>query len=363
MKILIIAPKVLNPYLGPATVAHNLLRGFIKIHEELENQNIKVIFQSIGENKKEKFGESIEVNGIKLWTADIHNLFKTDKFDVVHSHDVFGLFPWLFRCKTIFTLHGIYWKEVKYRKTVIGKTRKFLWGKIFETYYSRTTRLVAISPYVIDELKAKGFNVSKAEVIENPVSDEFFNVEKKEEPIILYPATIIPRKNQLGFLKAVTTVRNELKEYKIIFTGSGDKDYELKLREFIDKNDLNNVEFLGKISYEKLLELYSKASIVALTSFQETLPMAVLEALATGTPVIASNVGGVPYSIEDGETGFIVNPNDSKDIAEKLLVLIDDENLRKRMGREAKIEAEKRWKAEIIAKKHLDLYLRVSEGG
>ena len=69
--------------------------------------------------------------------------------------------------------------------------------------------------------------------------------------------------------------------------------------------------------------------------------------------------GGLGDTVKHGETGLKADPNNPKDIAEKLLMLIEDENLRKRLGENAKKEAERRWRCEIIAKKLLDLYLKV----
>jgi len=89
--------------------------------------------------------------------------------------------------------------------------------------------------------------------------------------------------------------------------------------------------------------------------------MAVAEAMAAGTPVIASKVGGIPYMIEDGETGFLVDPNNPKDIAEKLVTLLSDKHLRSKMGKEGKKLAEERWKDEVIARKLLEMYFSAIE--
>lgn len=363
MRILIIVPSLTRPYLGPSVVARNTFNGFLKINKELEKNDIQLTFLSINDEIEEKIvNENIKIIGSRRHFAfyfprEIQASIKKMKdFDLAHSHDICELLPYmLLKTPAILTLHGVFWKEIKFKKGFFPKIWLNLGELRLKFYYPRLAKFIAISQYMIDELKSRGFDDSKAIIIENPISDEFFSVEKDEEPIILYPATLRPLKNQLGFLKAVFPIRNELRDYKIVFAGSGDKDYEAMLRDFGRKNDLN-VEFLGKVPYDGMPKLYSKASIVALTSFQEILPMSILEALATGTPVLASNVGGIPYTINNGETGFSINPNDPKVIAEKLLILTNDSSLRKRMSEQARNEAEKRWKAEIIAKKLLDLY-------
>ncbi|MDV3104090.1 glycosyltransferase family 4 protein [Thermococcus waiotapuensis] len=367
MKTLIIAPSVLNAYGGPSTVANNVLKGFVKIDEVLSRNDVEITFLSIGDAVSKKITGNIEVLGTKrfplrTFTGEIQALLKKiDGFDLVHSHNLYEVVPYLLSgTPTVFTLHGIFWKEKNFNKGYAKPWLKLLEYRL-RLYYPRLSKLVAISWYVLDELKSRNFDTSKTVIIENPVSEEFFNVKKREEDLILYPATLIPRKNQLGFLKAVSLIKEELKDYKVVFTASGDRDYEKMLRKFVKENRIN-AEFLGKIPYDKVIELYSKASVVALTSFQETLPMAVLESLATGTPVICSNVGGIPYAVKNGETGVIVDPYDPRDIAEKLLMLLGDETLRKRLGRRAKKEALKRWRAEVIARKHLDLYLKLLGG-
>lgn len=365
MKILIVAPSIYKPYLGPSSVAHNILKGFIKINDKLMEKNIKMTFLSLNEDIKLTVSENIDILGKPFFPpvtftgefqALIRRLFLKEKFDLVHSHDIFHLLPFqLFKTPIIFTLHGIYWRERKLKEKFYSKICSILGEFRFQIYYPYLTRFVAISPYVLDEMKPRGFDTSKAVVIGNPVSDEFFNVKKRDENIILYPATLILRKNQHGFLKAVSKIKKELNDYKIVFTASGDIDYISNLNRFAKSNNLN-VEFLGKVPYKKMLELYSKASIVALTSFQETLPMSVLEAMASGTPVLASNVGGLKYLIKDNENGLLVNPYNTDIIAEKILILIQDENLRKKMGQNSKRSVEE-FRCEHIAERHLNIYL------
>jgi len=204
MRILIIAPNISRPYLGPAAVVHNTLKGFIKINKELEREDIEITFLSINDKiKSKKLTDNINIIRTKrfppvTFTGEIQALFasrKLEKPDLVHSHDLYEIFPWILKkIPTIFTLHGIVWKEKMFTKSLYAKLWYYLYEKRLRAYHKKFTKFVAISPYVLEELKTKGLNTSKAVVIENPVSEEFFNVEKREEPVILYPATLIPRK-------------------------------------------------------------------------------------------------------------------------------------------------------------------------
>lgn len=366
--VYIIAPNVLNPYLGPAVVAYNTLRGFLKIETELKKQDMEVNFISISQSRTGtvEIGKAIKV----IHTKRIPPLTFTGEFqasfcamqlrmpDLVHSHNLYEVFPWIYKkVPTVYTLHGLAWREKMFSRSSYMRIYYTLSEKRLKMYYNKLAKLIAISPYVVKELLSKGFDLRKVELIENPVSDEFFKIKKKEENIILYPAVITPRKNQLTFLKAVALIKDELSDFRIVFTGSGDLKYINLLKNFIKINNLKNVKFLGRVSFNAMLDLYSKASVVALVSQEETFAMVAAEAMATGTPIIASPVGIISEALSNGKNGLIANPHDPQDIAEKLRIIIGDKRLRKKIGREAKKEAEKRWRDEVIARKLLDLYL------
>lgn len=362
MKIQVIVPNISNPYLGPSAVAYNILRGFIKIQELLEKNDVKLSFLSINDCVSRKLTPNIKITGSLRYppatiTGELQALINetNEKPDVVHSHLLYEIFPFLFRTKTVFTLHGVFWKEFHFKNNLYNKMYCLLAEARLKLIYPRLTKFIAISPYVVQEISSKNFDITKAVVIENPVADDFFDVSKKDDNMILYPAAMVPRKNQLRFLGAVSVLKKELQDYKIVFTGSGDRSYFEELKHYIYARELKNIEFLGKVPYYQMLELYSRASMVVLTSLQETLPMACLESLATGTPVIASRVGGIPYIIKNGINGLLVNPWDTKDIAQSIQILTD-KNTRKKLGENAKKDAE-RFRSETIARKHLELYL------
>jgi glycosyltransferase involved in cell wall biosynthesis len=89
---------------------------------------------------------------------------------------------------------------------------------------------------------------------------------------------------------------------------------------------------LGFIPHDELEELYRHASVVVLPSHREGLPLCVLEAMAHGRPVVATNVGGIPQLVEDGRTGYLVEPGDSDALRGALVRLLEDAQLRATMG-------------------------------
>jgi glycosyltransferase involved in cell wall biosynthesis len=137
-----------------------------------------------------------------------------------------------------------------------------------------------------------------------------------------------------------------------------------KLQALIHKRGLEkDITLPGPASLEQMLGLYAEAALMVITSRQETAPLVISEAMATGTPVIASRVSGIPYMVSEGNSGLLINPLDSGEISDKIRMVLDDDSLRKQFGTESRRIAISRWKSEIITNKLLDLYLQQATGG
>ena len=121
----------------------------------------------------------------------------------------------------------------------------------------------------------------------------------------------------------------------------------------------SNVAFLGLLDKEQLLQEYARCSAVVLASRQETMPMAVIEAMAAAKPVVAMRVGGVSELVEDGNSGYTVAPGDVEGMARHILELLDNAPLRRRMGEHARQLAE-RFQLETVAAQYRQLYYQVA---
>ena len=113
---------------------------------------------------------------------------------------------------------------------------------------------------------------------------------------------------------------------------------------------------LGFVPHDELERLYDRAAIVVLPSFREGLPLCVIEAMAHGRPVVATKVGGIPELVEDGVTGFLVEPGDPAALRRALQRLLDDPMLRRRMGREGRRRIVERCSLDAVTDATLDAY-------
>jgi D-inositol-3-phosphate glycosyltransferase len=115
------------------------------------------------------------------------------------------------------------------------------------------------------------------------------------------------------------------------------------------------VVFLGKRGQDTLPYYYSAAEVVVMPSLYESFGMVALEAMACGTPVIASEVGGLGYLVQNGVTGYTIPDSDPKALCEKLSWLLSDAALHKQMGIAA-AEYAKSYAWEVIAAQIADVY-------
>lgn len=143
----------------------------------------------------------------------------------------------------------------------------------------------------------------------------------------------------------------------VVLAGKGTKAEEERLYRIITSLGLENkVIFTGWVGYEDLPYLYAASDILVHPSLVEGTPLVILEAMATGKPVIATKVGGVPDMIADGVDGFIIEEKNAGQIAEKVLVLIEDEMLCKKFGENARKKIEEKFDWDLIAKRILNVY-------
>jgi glycosyltransferase involved in cell wall biosynthesis len=191
-------------------------------------------------------------------------------------------------------------------------------------------------------------------------------VPKEEMPykVILHVARLTEKKGTEYLVTAFSKVVEQSKDSKLIIIGDGPLKQEL-LQLVNDLNLGQKIEFLGSQPNSVVMEWMSKADVFCLPSVtaksgdSEGLGMVFLEAASAKVPIVATNHGGIPEAVVDGETGFLVEERNSVELAEKLLVLLDNRELSLQMGNNARVMIEKKFNLSIQSKKLEELYKSV----
>ncbi|MDR0318485.1 MAG: glycosyltransferase family 4 protein, partial [Nitrososphaerota archaeon] len=200
----------------------------------------------------------------------------------------------------------------------------------------RASRIIAVSDFTRKELK-KYYNIpeNRIRVIHNGVDTNKFQPAKDKQKIktelglnpndtiILSVGRLYARKGLFTLLEALSTVVKQFKNVKLVISGKGQSDEMEKLNAYAKYLAVdNNILFTGYYPDQKLPKLYQAADIFAFSTFYEHHPFVVLEALATGLPVVTTTVGGIAETIETGKNGLLVKPFNSKQFSDAILYLL-----------------------------------------
>jgi glycosyltransferase involved in cell wall biosynthesis len=344
--------------------AESLLKNFLieaKKHNDFEIEVCTLYSRNI-------FEEEVANNGIKIHNLNLGfkynvigvfkllNVIKRGKYDIIHVHlfpaDIFAAISSLFlakRIKFIFTEHSNYnrRRSIKFFKVIDGFT------------YSRYDKIVCISKQVEESLVMWcPKTVHKTIVIKNaiPISNRLdFKVNKYYDTIFV--GRLEESKGVDVLLKAIQILKEKYhRSLRVAIVGDGSLMKDLKklalqygINEYID--------FLG--IRKDVLELMRKSSIFVLPSRWEGFGLALLEAMSVGIPIVATKVGGIPELIEDGKDGILVEPENPEELANAMLRLLDEGELRNLISSNAYKKIKEEYTIERYTRDLLNLYKEV----
>ena len=184
-----------------------------------------------------------------------------------------------------------------------------------------------------------------------------------EKRLILYVGTIIRKKGVLELPAIFKKVREAIPEARLVLIGRDSFDlltqssstWELLKKEF-DDIDLQQVSYLGMMPYTAVQEYIKKAHLCVFPSFAETFGMVTIEAMAMQKPVISNDFEWSKEMIVHGESGFLVRPTKHAEFAKRIVTLLEEEHLCKKMGDAARQRVETIFDIQQIAKQNIDFY-------
>jgi len=202
----------------------------------------------------------------------------------------------------------------------------------------KADKIIAVSKntksYLMENLPSAE---EKIEVIYNgnPIinSDKENQVNTKEKISFLFSSSkFVAYANQFNLIQGYEILNKKMNDLPSLYLAGGilDKIYFRKIKNFVKANKLTKkIKFLGLIPHESLVKLYSKATAFLFPSTLEACPQTLIEAMACGVPIAASNVPPMPEICENSAIYF--DPFDKNDIAEKISLIVTDENLQSRL--------------------------------
>jgi glycosyltransferase involved in cell wall biosynthesis len=301
--------------------------------------NITIYKVPIGKNSKNLHFQSQKDLVVYAWKAFLlaNKLLKKNKYDLTHSFfsvPCGALSLWFKLTKKIpyvVSLRGSdvpgYSERFKFIYTILKPLIKFIWKK---------SDAVVSNSQGLRDLALETSQHQAVDIIYNGIDLDDFCPKESMRPrdkfIITIGATrITARKGTNYLIQALSLLTSKYPNLLLRILGDGDE--KSNLIELTKQLKLENfVQFLGRIPREETAPYYQEASLFVLPSLNEGMSNAMLEALASGLPILATETGGTEELVENGVNGFIIKMKDPKDLAQKIELILKDDNLRVQMG-------------------------------
>lgn len=301
---------------------------------------------------------------------EIKKYIKENKFDIVHCHGARANYISFFiknslKIPFITTMHSDYkldFKDSFYKQAIFMPINAIALKKF--------DYILPVTKAFENMLIERGFKKEKMFVIYNGISFENeINITPKKEFFEKYN---IPLKDDYIYvglaarLQMVKGIEHFLegckilleKNEKIIFLMAGTGVLEKSVKSFIKQNNLqDNIKLLGFV--KDINSFYNAIDINILTSYSESFPYSLLEGARMKKATIATNVGGIGEMIKDFETGLLIKPYNSFDIAEKIQILIKNKNLMDEFGENFYKDVFEKFSDLEMAKKHIEIYKKI----
>jgi glycosyltransferase involved in cell wall biosynthesis len=360
--------------------------GVEKVIQELAERQVaeghEVHVYCCDSDKYKRIGKKQEtINGVKIhrlpyivrlslntfiWPSLLWKV--KEKFDIIHTHVsghdyIFfaGILSKLQKAKHIHTTHCP-WTDISFRPKHLRfflLLNEIILNKIS---FSLIDKIIAITPWEISILK-KYAPEEKIKIIPNGMdkilfkkitNNQFKKKNKiKEKKLVLFFGRLNPTKGPEMLAKAAINISKKRNDVAFVWVGPDEGKAE-EVRQLIQPHQ--NMHYLGPIKgKQNIAEMYQSADVYVLPSYREGLPLTLFEAMASGLPIVASPVNGIPYEMKEPENGFFTNYGDVKAIEKKILNVLGNPKIAKEMSKN-NLEKSKNYDWDNISGKYLDEY-------
>lgn len=350
--------------------AEKMLMGLVRSLAELECQTVFGVFDNRHVEARPIF-DSLTAEGLtlepitcsgKIDFSTVHKIrecIQKYDIDIVHTHgykaDIYGFAAALKRHTPIVaTSH--YWT----RRTPALR----FYAHCDQIILRNFDMVVAVSQDIASEIVASGTRAERVLTIDNGIDLRPFHAptpslvsyRKGQGPIVGTVGRLVEQKGFDYLLHAIPAILSQYPDATFLIVGEGNEHGRLEAlaREL---NITENVVFVGQRS--DMPNVYASFDVFVLPSIDEGMPIALLEALATARPVVATRVGAVPKLVFDGQTGLLVEARDIPALQGALLRLLGDTEKSKALGANGRQLVEQNYSAHVMAERYLKLYQRV----
>lgn len=350
-------PKILPGYGGVTNVAENLTKALAK--------KVSITYYPNFESKSDYLTSLLKIfRSLTISDYDVVHLNRTPSW----LEGAYGLLKLakLSGASTLLNIHGI----IQLEYSLYGrKKNKWPWltsdNGLLKTLRAckLVDKLVTYSEFMRNRIiKYYGINRDKIAMIPNGVNVEKFSEFKNKlildgDPVVLYLGHLSKGVDLL--IKTISSVGLDLPELKLHIVGGGRDITDFKL--LASKKGIETrIVFHGTVPYAMTPDYYKAADFFIFPSVNTPAGITILEAMASGTPVIASNIGGASEIIHHCDNGVLFDPNNPVTFSNAIIALTEDPNLRKSISQNA-FKAVKEYSWEKIARKYLSLYQNLIE--
>lgn len=298
---------------------------------------------------------------IKKYTKFLNELIKQNNIDIIEIPDWSGFnhyigfqFEWpRLNIPMVVKSHGCYTKlQYDMNNTIDG-----YYFKIDKLLYERADSIVAVSKDTAKFIK-KIFSIKEEiTVLYNGIETEEIypvtDIDKREIATVVFSGSLIPLKGIHSLIKAWNIVSKKIPTAKLLIFGKGEVDFLLQL---LDNSEKKNIFFKGHVNRRVLLRELSVATLAVYPSYSETFGLVAVEAMGMGCPVIYTQRSCGPEIIRENIDGMLIDPDNIEDIAEKIILLIQDKKLREKFSKQGRKRVEECFDISMSAANHVEYY-------
>ena len=295
----------------------------------------------------------------------LKKLIKKNTFDVIHIH---------------MSYKGSFYRKYYVTKLCKKNNKKViihLHGSEFKDFYNsgnekrkkqiRELFTIADASIVLGEDWKKFISgiAPKANVIVINNAVALPNIQTRaisDNRTFLFLGALIQRKGVVDLLEAVKQMKNrDVSNFHVLIAGSGAEENQLK--EYAEQNGLQSyVDFLGWITKEQKPSLLEKADVLVLPSYNEGLPIAILEAMSYALPIISTDVGSIAEAVQEDVNGFLIAPGDVNALTDAMVKLTVNTKLWKEESSMSRLICEKKFSEDVFFKEVERVYFDVCKG-